>query len=133
MNPQWLEDWRASVQRTADAKYSDALLQYERQRTEWVENNIRNREMGLSLTPIPVPPKHTIVSIEGLSLKQEETLDPNLKPPVLPPPAKGTSTPISTQAPATTDAMLAMLTGCLQMLSELKADVAAIKAKLGIV
>ena len=129
--PQWVIDWRDATQRNADARYADALLRYEQARTDWVSGNLQNRALGLPLTPIPTPPKHIIFTIDGITLKQEEVLDPNLKPPVLPPPTPvQPSVPFKTDAPATTDQILAMLAGCLQMLGEMKADVEAIKAKL---
>lgn len=139
--PQWLQDWLKVEQDRADRRYADNLLSYETQRTKWVEHNIHARELATdpnNYTPTAPPPipRRTIWKISENNVTLEESLapaDPKISDPVLPPRIQPPPpAPFRTDAPATTDALLAMLRGCLQMLGELRADLAGIKTKLGI-
>jgi len=128
----WVLNWQKIWQAQADAKYADDLKVYEQNRTDWVTNNIRAREIGAPLTPAPAIPKHRIWSIDasGVKLASEDMQDPNITDPVLPPPVPTSKATLTTSANASQDAMMQVLLGCLQMLSELKADVAELKSKI---
>lgn len=130
---EWVLNWLKIWQAQADAKYADDLKVYEQNRTDWVTNNIHGREIGAPVTPPPAIPKHRIWSVDesGLKLKSEDVQDPGITDPVLPPPVPVSKATLSTAANATQDAMMAVLLGCLQLLSEMKAELAEVKRKLG--
>ena len=71
----------ASLQRTAAEQNAIRVQLFRQASSDWVTTNVRNRELGLPLTPATVPPKKIVVTDAG-----EWTEAPNteLQSPVLP-------------------------------------------------
>ncbi len=125
--PSWLTDWLKVEQDRADRKYSDEMRIYEQNRTSWLENNQHLRELSkdpnnFTPTSYPAIPSRAVwyVVESGMNLDFKLFTDPAITNPVLPPRVQPPpSTPIHTDAPQATDAILAMLRGCVQMLTQI--------------
>lgn len=66
-----------------------AVAAYKDKCANWIEVNVRNREMGLAITPVPTVPKKEVIQDTGsefVTVYEEFT---DLQPPVLPAPVVG--------------------------------------------
>ncbi len=126
--PEWQQEILAGMQRLEDAKYRDAVDAYNSAAKSWIDENVRSREIGVSLTSFSKPiPSRTVYGVDDNGdYTSTSVTDPNIHPPVLPPPV-ATLPPVTlkTDAPVRDAAVQAML-------AQLLVDMRAVRAKLGI-
>ena len=83
-DPQYVRKQQtASLQRMGAEQNALRVQLYQQACTDWVATNLRNRDLGLPLSPAPAPPKKIVVSEAGDWL--EAAFD-DLQVPVLPAP-----------------------------------------------
>jgi len=73
----------ASLQRMAAEQNALRVQRYQQASTDWITANLRNRDLGLPLSPLPVVPKKIVVSDSG---DWSEVPFDGLDAPVLPAP-----------------------------------------------
>lgn len=114
-----IEPWAVPLlptnQAAADARYAEALKAWKLACDTWLNQNTRNREMGLPITPfIATPPQHNTVHWSPQDrwfVLIPDPVDPALKPPVLPPFSPTPVHPadqLGTGAPAQSDMLAKM-------------------------
>lgn len=79
----------ASLRRQADTQNGLRLGLYQQASADWITSNMRNRDLGLAITPQPTPPKLIVVSDAGVWSEVEWS---QLKAPELPAPVITQST-----------------------------------------
>jgi hypothetical protein len=124
----------ANLIRMADQQNQINRERYEGQSKNWVEVNMRNRELGLPLSPLPIVPKLITVDANGEWWETPQSLPmPTLPPPVPPQTGGSLRPPAGTPLPPDRlDQVIAYLSyqeGLLKMVLE-RIDAIAIKLKI---
>jgi hypothetical protein len=100
----------ASLQNMAAQQNALRAQLYQQASADWVTTNVRNRDLGLAIAPLPTPPKKIVVTDDG---QWTETPFDTLQPPVLPPLAaqlpSGSLRPSGPIPPDRTDQLIGML------------------------
>jgi len=76
-------NWIKTLRASADARNKASLAAYEAKCANWIEVNVRNRDLGVSLTAVPPIPSCEVVDDFGETTFQP--FNPPLLPPSLPP------------------------------------------------
>jgi hypothetical protein len=106
MIPEWAKMILKNEQADADRIYEDKLKVYYQACKDWVESNLRNRDAGMSITPVPTIPMKYMFSWDEAtrSIVAFGSIDPNVTIPTLPPPEVGKPvTPFFTNAGSQSD------------------------------
>jgi hypothetical protein len=97
-DPQYVQKQQvANLQRMAAEQNSMRVQRYKQASSDWVANNIHNRELGLPVTDLPIIPRKIVVTDDG---EWKEVAFNDLQPPVLPAPVMAQSSPLRAAIPA---------------------------------
>jgi hypothetical protein len=95
---------------------------YDGQSAEWIKVNIRNRELGLPLTPVPIVPKQITIDEKGEWWETPQSLPAPILPPETPPQTGGSlRPPIGAVPPDRVDKIIAFCNyqaGVMEILSD---------------
>lgn len=85
--PEWLQSNINKKNQDAQAKAADDLRIYDQNVSQWIVNNVHNRESGLPISTAPSIPMVVEYYDAGGFMAVRMSANPNAKPAVLPPPA----------------------------------------------
>ena len=82
----WLQKNIDTYNLAAQSKAADDLRIYDQNVSQWIANNVHNRDIGQPISPAPAIPMVTTWYDGGGFLASRQAPNPNAKPAVLPPP-----------------------------------------------
>lgn len=85
-SPTWLTENIAKYQKDSDARAADDLRIYEQNVSQWIVNNVHNRDIGQPISTAPAIPMVVTWYDGGGFMASKSAPNPLAKPAVLPPP-----------------------------------------------